>query len=268
MDYHRVGIGAGVIGRAIVDAIVTQNLAAVDYVLVDERFAPPADAARLRECLTTDIRRALAAPTDLVIEAAHPDVVADLGAELLAKGDLCAFSSSALADESVEIAVRRAAATAGTRLLVPHGAVLALDGLSDGRDAIDQVIVTTTKNGASLGTNASARGVLFEGSTRDACARFPRNVNVHASLAIAGIGFDRTRSIVVADPETRHMRHRVQVFGQGFEWDISVSSTALGGVSGAYTPKSASDRSSASSASILSQLAETMQSQPLSCATN
>ncbi|WP_420104334.1 aspartate dehydrogenase domain-containing protein [Bosea sp. (in: a-proteobacteria)] len=240
MNYQRVGIiGAGVIGNAIFDAIVAQNLAAVDYVLVDERFAPPADATRLREYLTTDVRRALTAPTDLVIEAAHPDVVAGLGAELLAKGDLCAFSSSALADESVEAAVRRAAATAGTRLLVPHGAVLALDGLSDGRDAIDKVIVTTTKNGASLGADTSARGVLFEGATRDACVRFPRNVNVHAALAIAGIGFDRTRSIVVADPETRQMRHRIQVFGQGFEWDISVSSTTLGGVSGAYTPKSA-----------------------------
>lgn len=240
MSYQRVGIiGAGVIGQAIFDAIVTQNLAAVNYVLVDERFAPPANATRLREHLTTNVRRALAAPTDLVIEAAHPDVVALLGADLLAKGDLCAFSVSALADAAVETAVRRATEDAGTRLLVPHGAVLALDGLSDGRDAIDQVIVTTTKNGASLGTDASARGVLFEGATREACARFPRNVNVHAGLAIAGIGFDRTRSIVVADPDTRQMRHRIQVFGQGFEWDISVRSTALGGVSGAYTPKSA-----------------------------
>ena len=87
MSYRRVGIiGAGVIGQAIFDAIVTQNLAAVNYVLVDEPFAPPANATRLREHLTTDVRRALAAPTDLVIEAAHPDVVALLGADLLAKG--------------------------------------------------------------------------------------------------------------------------------------------------------------------------------------
>lgn len=133
MSYQRVGIiGAGVIGQAIFDAIVTRELAAVDYVLVDERLrhqptrrvcantSPPTSGARSQPS------------TDPGIEAAHPDVVARLGAQLLAKGDFCAFSASALADESVETAVRRAAATAGTRLLVPHGAVLALDGLSDG----------------------------------------------------------------------------------------------------------------------------------------
>lgn len=240
MTYQRVGIiGAGVIGRAIFDAITAKNLAWVDYVLVDERFVPPAGAECLRACLTTDVGRALAAPTDLVIEAAHPDVVVRFGARLLAKGDLCAFSSSALADASVEAAVMRATEAAGTRLLVPHGAVLALDGLSDGREAIDRVIVTTTKNGTSLGADPCAGGTLFEGSTREACARFPRNVNVHAAIALAGIGFDRTRSVVVADPDTRQMRHRIQVFGHGFEWDISVGSTALGSVSGAYTPKSA-----------------------------
>lgn len=240
MNYQRVGIiGAGVIGQAIFEAVTAGNLAEIAYVLVDDCFVPPARADRLRQYITTDIGAARAAPTDLVIEAAHPDVVVQLGAELLAKGDFCAFTSSALADAAVEAAARRVAAKAGTRLLVPHGAVLALDGLSDGRDAIDRVIVTTTKSGASLGTDPGARGTLFEGSTREACARFPRNVNVHAALALAGIGFDRTCSVVVADPDTRQMHHRIQVYGEGFEWDISVRSTALGGVSGAYTPKSA-----------------------------
>lgn len=240
MRYRRIGIiGAGVIGKAIFDAIIDGDLAEVAYVLVGESFEPPSDAPRLQEILTTDVRSALAAPTDLVVEAAHPDVVSRFGAKLLGKGDFCAFSSTALADQATEAAMLQAAGMAGTRLLVPHGAILALDGISDGRDAIEDVIITTTKSGAGLGTRGDAHGMLFDGSTRDACALFPRNVNVHAAVAISGIGFDRTRSIVVADPETTQMRHRIQVFGRGFEWDISVRSTALGGVSGAYTPKSA-----------------------------
>lgn len=240
MRYRRIGIiGAGVVGKAIFDAITRAGLADVEYILVSENFEAPADAPQLRSRITTDASRALAAPTDLVIEAAHPDVVSRFGAQLLAKGDLCAFSSSALADQATETAMLLAARRAGTRLLVPHGAVLALDGISDGRDAIEDVTITTTKSGASLGTRADARGTLFDGSTRDVCALFPRNVNVHAAIAISGIGFDRTRSVVMADPDTTEMRHRIQVSGRGFEWDISVRSTALGGVSGAYTPKSA-----------------------------
>ncbi|WP_312795108.1 aspartate dehydrogenase domain-containing protein, partial [Tianweitania sp.] len=99
--------------------------------------------------------------------------------------------------------------------------------------------ITRTKSGPSRGEAADARGIVFEGSTRDACARFPRNVNVHAAVALAGIGFDRTRSVVVADPHTKAMKHHIAVSGQTLQWDITVSSMSLGGVTGAYTPKSA-----------------------------
>ncbi len=236
----RIGIiGAGTIGRAIFKTIVDGGLAEVDYVLGAEGEKPPEGEKELEARFTTDVQRALAASTNMVVEAAHPDVIARYGAELLARGDLCVFSCSALADETTESRLRDAAAVAGSRLFIPHGAILALDGLSDGRDAIDEVVVTTTKSGGSLGVDPGSSGELFDGSAREACRRFPRNVNVHAAVAIAGIGFDRTRSVVIADPDTKEMSHRIQVSGRGFQWEIAVRSTALGGVSGAYTPKSA-----------------------------
>lgn len=162
-----------------------------------------------------------------------------LGPDILSASDLCGFSCSALADSAVETALRSAAVRSGRRFFVPHGAILGLDGLLDGRGQIEKIVVTTTKNGTSLGQAADAEGTLFDGSTRDACVRFPRNVNVHAAVAFAGIGFDRTRSIVVADPATKAMRHHIAVSGKGLEWEISVSSQSLGGVTGSYTPNSA-----------------------------
>ena len=64
-------------------------------------------------------------------------------------------------------------------------------------------------------------------------------MNVHAAVALAGIGFDRTVSRVVAEPGKKTMEHHIHVEGQGLEWDIRVASQSLGGVSGAYTPRSA-----------------------------
>jgi aspartate dehydrogenase len=232
-------IGAGLVGSALFDAIVDGGLAEVQYVLVPEDLDLGPLQPRMRERVVTSPKKAFRTSTDLVIEAAHPDVIVQHAADILTHSDLCAFSCSALADRRTEEAIRDAAKSRGSRFFVPHGAILALDGLRDGRDVIDEVVVTTTKSGSSLGLPETAAGTLFDGSTRDACVRFPRNVNVHAAVALAGIGFDRTRSIVVAERGTRAMRHHIRVAGQGLEWDIAVTSMSLGGVSGSYTPNSA-----------------------------
>lgn len=239
MKYRSIGIiGAGVIGKSLFDHVSSLDGVDVAYVLVSDK-AKYAQNADLAAVLIDDPAKALEAKPDLVLEAATPALLSTLGPDILAHSDLCGFSCSALADSAVEEVMQAAAKQSGHRLFVPHGAVLGLDGLRDGRDQIEQVVITTTKSGASLGQAADASGVLFEGSTREACMHFPRNVNVHAAVAFAGIGFDRTRSVVIADPNTKAMRHHIRVSGRGLEWEISISSQSLGGVTGSYTPASA-----------------------------
>lgn len=239
MTYKTIGIiGAGVIGRKLFDYVNGLDGTEVAYVLVSDREKYAGDTV-LAPFVIDDAVRALERRADLVLESATPALLSQLGPDILAHSDLCGFSCSALADSAVDEAMHAAANRSGRRFFVPHGAVLGLDGLCDGREQIEEVVITTTKSGASLGQAADARGVLFEGTTREACARFPRNVNVHAAIAFAGIGFDRTRSIVVADPDTKAMRHHIVVSGKGLEWEISVSSQSLGGVTGSYTPASA-----------------------------
>ena len=235
----RVGIiGAGTIGKALFAYVQSSGVATVDYLLVS-------DAGKKRDFDTgsaqilDDVETALARKVDLVIEAAMAGNVRDMAPRALLDSDFCAFSCTALADKATEDAVRAACAQSGRSFYVPHGAVLGLDGISDGRDLIESVTITTTKSGQSMGLAADAEGVVFEGSTREVCARFPRNVNVHAALALAGIGFDRTRSRVIAQPGLKDNIHRIEIAGQGFDWGLDVSSRSLGGVTGAYTPMSA-----------------------------
>lgn len=235
----RIGIiGAGTIANAIIDGLRASGLAEVDYILVTEaRMARVSDPHH--RLYVGDAAQALGREVDLVVEAATPDAFRSFGVAALSRSDFCGFSCTALADAGVMSAMLDAAAASGRRLFVPHGAVLGLDGLADGRSVIEEVVVTTTKSGKSLGVKADAEGVLYEGPARGACARFPRNVNVHAAVALAGIGFDRTVSRIVAVPGQQEMEHRIQVTGPGMAWDLRIASRSLGGVTGSYTPLSA-----------------------------
>ena len=116
---------------------------------------------------------------------------------------------------------------------------MGIDGLADAGPTLTAVAVTTTKSPASLGLPPDSYKVVYEGPTREACAKFPRNVNVHAAVALAGLGFDRTVSRIVADPAVSTNSHLVEVEGTGYRFRIEVSSEAGGKVTGAYTPQSA-----------------------------
>lgn len=238
-DTKRIGIiGAGAIGGAIIRELQKTADCEIAFVLVSS-LEDAASAGLGNGILTDDANDALARPVDLVIEAALPSVVRDLAPKFLEKADFCAFSSTAMANRETEQEIRSLTARHGHTFYVPHGAVLALDGIADGRAVIEKVTVTTTKSGKSLGIDPDAEGLMFEGATRDACGQFPRNVNVHAAIALAGLGFDRTISRIIATPGLQTMEHRIEVEGQGLSWDLRVSSRSLGGVTGAYTPHSA-----------------------------
>jgi len=240
MAQRRIGIiGAGVIGRSVFQEITESGLGEVAYVLVNSDGMKSGLPETMRPLLTRNSEQALAEEVDLVIEAAHPDVLSAIAGRVLAKADLCGFSCAALARPETEQVIHATAQDAGTRFYLPHGAVLGLDGLMDGRDTIENVSITTIKSDLGLGLPAGTSGAVYDGPTREACLRFPRNVNVHAALAMAGIGFDRTHSVIIAEPGAADMRHRIEVTGKGMAWDLSVSSRSLGGVSGAYTPRSA-----------------------------
>ncbi len=229
--YTKIGvIGSGKIGGNILSHIHADGELKLTFVL--DPVADPANWDGVpAEIFVTDAEAALERPVDLVIEAAMPKVLAELAPRFLQSAAFCGFSCTTFADPAIEQAVRGACEKSGHVFFVPHGAMLALDGIGDGRALLDNVTITPTKSGPSLRLDADASGLLFEGSTR--------NVNVHATIALAGIGFDKTVSRVIAAPGQETMEHHVEVSGTGLHWDLKISSRSLGGVTGAYTPHSA-----------------------------
>lgn len=180
---------------------------------------------------------------DLVVEAAHPDVVRQYGRMILEHTDLMIMSVSSLGDRDLEQTLMETCRQQGTRLFIPHGATLGLDGLRDGVSIWEDVWITMRKNPINLDFKAaphlkpeggSKAVTLYDGPTRGILPLFPKNVNSHATLGLATLGLDRTRSILISDPDLEESIIEIDARGGGTSIHI-VRQNPIKGVTGKLT---------------------------------
>lgn len=227
-------LGCGKIGSALLQYVSARDDAQAAFIQDPFFTAEGAPCPVIRQSDPDFYREA-----DLVVECATADVLKADISTILAFNDLLLFSVTAFSDESFSRHTGELCSRYGRHIYLPHGAILGLDGLADARPLLREVHITTTKSPRSLGLPDGERAVVYEGPTREACQRFPRNVNVHATVALAGIGFDQTLSRIIADPLVTTNSHLIEAVGEGIHFNIQVASTAGEGVTGAYTPVSA-----------------------------
>lgn len=228
-------LGGGKIGRAMIEHVLQVENGEIAFIY--DPFVTESGINGIK--VVKQLEETMFQGLDLVVECATAEVVAEHLEAILACCSLMPFSMTAFRDDALRDKAEQACAKAGTNVFLPHGAILGLDGIFDGREELTEVSVETIKNPKSLGRDDKERTVLYEGPTRKATELFPRNVNVHAAVALAGIGFDRTKSKITSDPETDTNTHVISLAGQGIDFTIRVSSFSEGGVSGKYVPLSA-----------------------------
>ncbi|WP_049800730.1 aspartate dehydrogenase domain-containing protein [Cupriavidus necator] len=229
-------IGAGRIARSVADALIVAGHD-VAFVLsrnsqkAKERFPETSCISSMDELDASDIR--------LVIEAASAEAIREHGPKVLERFDFAILSTTALSTPAIETSLTEAAQEHRTRLHLLTGGIVGLDGLSAVRSSLEAVEIETVKTPAAWGIEPhEGRKVLFDGSTREACEAFPRNVNVHASVAHASLGFDQCRSRLISDPSTPALTQNLRVAGPDFGWTIQLHSQSIGGVTGSLTPRS------------------------------
>ena len=169
----------------------------------------------------------LAARPQAVLEAASHEAVREHLVPLLDAGvSVVVLSAGALADDALRRAAETAAARSGALFYVPSGGIGGLDALKTACLAgVDEVSIQVAKppaawqgipfvekSGVDL-AGLKAPHTLFEGPARDGVPHFPQNVNIAAVLALAGLGMDRTRLKVVADPGLKLNTHTIRVSG-------------------------------------------------------
>lgn len=213
----RVGIiGAGFVGGELYRQLADGAVPGLEVGFVFDRRSDRA-AAVAREHLVSSLDELQGIQADLVVECAGPDVTVSHGRSLLARWDYMPLSVTALADDRLRAELLATARSAGTRLLVPHGALAGMDALYERRNMWREVTITFRKpprhiDGIAGDIEESA--VLYDGPVRGIASRYPRNVNAMVGCALATIGLDRCRAVLVADPELTELVAEVRAVAQ------------------------------------------------------
>jgi len=238
-------IGWGAIARRFADLVSARNGERIEIVaLCMRRPEAPRDAPHGARIVTSPQELATFG-ADLVIEAAGRDAVAQWGEAALAGGRAFAVAStSAFCDDAILTRLIAAAEQTGGQILMPAGALAGVDGLAAastlGLDRVAHSIVKPPR--AWKGTQAESlcdldrldsAAVFFEGTAREAAARFPQNANVAVISALAGLGLDRTQVRLVADPAAVRNGHSLHAEGDFGVMDMKIENRPL-----ATNPKS------------------------------
>ncbi len=162
------------------------------------------------------------AEADIVVEAAPAAVLEQIAVPAIEAGRVLVVVSAGALLPRMDL-VGRARET-GARVVVSTGALLGLDAVRAAAEGpVESVTIETRKPPAGLAgapylveNGIQVAGIaaplrVFQGSAFEAARGFPANVNVAAALALAGIGPERTRAEIWADPTLTRNTHTIRV---------------------------------------------------------
>ncbi len=231
----RVGIaGLGAVGldvaRRLLAGIPGLTLTAVAVRDAEKvkRLLPQAGGT-VPICSFTD----LAERCDVVVEGLPPALFREIALPAIEKGKVFVPLSVAQLLQHDDL-VERAKQT-GARIVVPTGALLGLDAVRAAAEGtIHSVTMVTRKPPAGLegAPYLVERGIsvaglkeakkVFDGTAREGARGFPANVNVAAALSLAGIGPDRTRLEIWADPGVTRNTHTIKVDADTMRFQMTI----------------------------------------------
>lgn len=229
-------IGCGTIGTLLANAIDKEIPQLKLMVLHDQdkdKARKLAEGLHTKPTLASDIEEVVEL-SDLVVEAASPEIVGNLLRLIIEKKkDLMIMSVGGVLD-CLEL-LEKVERFGQSRVFFPSGAIAGLDGLNAARQGnIQSVTLVTSKppqafsdapyviqNQIDLNSITNPK-VIFEGSCREAVKGFPKNINVSAILSLAGIGMDKTKVKIIADPSRIRNTHRIMIQGDFGDIEIKV----------------------------------------------
>ena len=223
----RIGIiGCGAIGTELAIAIDQNGVEGGRLVGVSDRVVHRAEklSRQLQQAPPVLEIDTLVERSDLVVECAQASLVPGLLKKIIQKRkDLLILSTGGVLGEG---ALLEKARKAGCRITVPSGALFGIDGIKAASLLpIRKMVLTTRKppqsfEGAPFVLRRRIRldairkeKLLFQGNVKQAVKAFPQNINVAATLALAGADPRKFVVRIIADPRAKRNSHEVIVEG-------------------------------------------------------
>ena len=220
-------VGFGALGAQIARGIASgitgdYRLTAVLLRSHSSEAADPIHRMGARRC--GELGELIETRPDYVIEAASSNALRQIAAPCLRAGaHLVVLSTGAFSDENFLHSAMSVAADCDRRIYVASGAIGGLDLVQSAMIGGEIVTrITTEKPPSAL---RGAPGLeqhepspveaedVFRGSARKAIERFPQNVNVSVTLALAAAGLDRTMVAIRSNPALSRNRHSIELEG-------------------------------------------------------
>jgi len=232
-------IGSGAIGEA-----VAGYLAEHEDVVIGVAIIKPGRESRARDVFGEDVEIAYAVgdaatQIDLAVDCAGHPALRQHGEAVLSRGiNLISVSSGALADTGLYERLVEAAQRGGAHLRVVSGAIGALDALSAASIGAPTKVTYRGRKPPRGWRGSAAESKLdldtlseatahFSGSARHAALEYPKNANVAASVALAGIGFDDTMVELIADPDAERNVHEIVAEGDFGRFEFRIEGRSL-----------------------------------------
>lgn len=224
----KVGIiGCGTIGQELALACQRRFSDEVTLLALDDQ--EPSHAKKLQQKLRPKPQifpvDELIGRCDLIIESASKQAAYEIAKKALSIGkDVMVMSVGGILGKEKELF--DLARTHRCCLYLPSGGVVGIDGLKAARvGKIYRVTLTTRKPPHGFDDapyvlkhkinlkNLKEEKVLFEGNAAAAVKGFPKNINVSATLSVAGLGAQRTKVRIIACPHMLVNVHELYVQG-------------------------------------------------------
>jgi aspartate dehydrogenase len=227
-------VGLGPIGRKVVQAL---DRGMDGLVLVAISVQNPEKhrdfLATLSEAPVLLPIEGLSEVADIVIECAPGALLRSIVAPFVSKGKTAiVLSAGALLEHEDLIQVAK---ENGGQIAVPTGALIGLDAVTAAAEGtIRSVRMVTRKPVKGLAgapyiveNNIDIENIteplkIFDGTAREAAKGFPANLNVAVALSLAGVGPDRTKLEIWADPALTRNTHCIEVDSDSASFSMSI----------------------------------------------